>query len=299
MNTVTTDSVAADIPVVATPESGSADRTQPPMRSPVTVQRAEHLLDHIDQLFAHAAADPDYTVAAPTNALPDDFLLSVVIPIYNESATLGTILTRVAKIPIRKELILVDDHSTDGTRDILRSLTEVSGVQVIYHDRNCGKGAAVRAGFANATGDVVVVQDADLEYDPRDIPRLLEPIVSGAADVVYGSRFLDDSAPDPSRLHRLGNALLTKVSNWTTGLQLTDMETCYKAIRRTLLNNITIRQDRFGFEPEITAKLAKRGCRFAEVPISYRGRGYNEGKKIGLRDAVEALYCICRYALGD
>ena len=243
--------------------------------------------------------DPAYEVEPLDMELPADFKLSVVIPVYNEEMTLRAIVGRVAVIPVPKEIILIDDCSTDGTREILKSLEQVSDLRVIYKPQNEGKGAALRTGFAAAQGDVVVVQDADLEYDPRDFPQLLKPILSGEADVVYGSRFLGNSQQDPSWLHRFGNGLLTRASNLFTGLRLTDMETCYKAFRRDMLTGIEIRQDRFGFEPEVTAKLARRGARVSEIPISYDGRGYEEGKKIGLKDALNAFYCIVRYGLKD
>ncbi len=264
-----------------------------------TLRRVEETLDRIEQLSERLEFDPTYEVEPLGLSLPAGFKLSVVIPVYNEQSTLRTILARVTSIPIPKEVILVDDCSTDGTREILRSLADVPAVQVIYKRKNEGKGAALRSGFAAATGDVVVIQDADLEYDPRDFPRLLAPIIAGEADVVYGSRFLGDAPQDPSWWHRGGNAFLTHASNLFTRLRLTDMETCYKAFRREVLNGIEIRQDRFGFEPEVTAKLARRGARITEIPISYDGRSYQEGKKIGLKDAWNALYCIVRYGLKD
>ena len=232
-------------------------------------------------------------------ALPAGFRLSVVVPVYNEEATICEILARVRALPLPKEIIVVDDCSTDGTRDRLAALAPARDLRVVCKPRNEGKGAALRTGFAEATGDIVVVQDADLEYDPRDIPKLLKPILSGEADVVYGSRFLGDELQDRSFLHRFGNGLLTGASNWLTGLRLTDMETCYKAFRRDVLRGIQIQQNRFGFEPEITAKLARLGCRVLEAPITYDARGYTEGKKIGMKDAINALYCVVRYALAD
>ena len=264
-----------------------------------TVRRVEEALDHMEELSELLELDPTYEVEPLDLELPAGFKLSVVIPVYNEQTTLRSILARVASIPIPKEIILVDDCSTDGTREILRTLESANEFHVLYQPRNAGKGAALRTGFAAATGDVVVIQDADLEYDPRDFPRLLEPIISGVADVVYGSRFLGDGQQDPSWWHRWGNALLTRASNLFTRLRLTDMETCYKAFRRDVLCGIEIRQDRFGFEPEVTAKLARRGARISEIPITYDGRGYEEGKKIGLKDALSAFYCIVRYGLRD
>jgi hypothetical protein len=259
------------------------------------IDRVETTLDHLETLSELLDFEPAYHVAPLAFPLPVDFKLSVVIPVYNEEATLRTILARVSSIPIPKEIILVDDCSTDGTREILRTLTRVPGLQLIRKPHNEGKGAALRTGFAAATGDVVVVQDADLEYDPRDFPRLLQPIIEDRADVVYGSRFPRDAPRDPSWLHRFGNGLLTRASNLFTGLRLTDMETGYKAFRRDVLRGIEIHQDRFGFEPEVTAKLARRGARVVEVPIDYDARSYTEGKKIGVKDAINALYCIVRY----
>jgi glycosyltransferase involved in cell wall biosynthesis len=224
--------------------------------------------------------------------------LSVVIPAYNERATIEEIIRRVRETGTVREIIVVDDMSTDGTRDILPRLAQETGIRVIYHDSNRGKGAALRTGFAAATSDLVIVQDADLEYNPQEYPRLARPILDGRADVVFGSRF---SGSDERRVlffwHSLGNRLLTTLSNMFTNLNLTDMETCYKMFRTEVLRKISIEEDRFGFEPEITAKIARLGCRVYEVGISYSGRDYSQGKKIGWKDGVRALWCIVRYSL--
>lgn len=225
--------------------------------------------------------------------------LSVVIPCYNESKTIETVVQAVKASPIDNlEIIIVDDCSTDGTRRILRSKLEFEVDKVIYHKKNRGKGAALRTGFANATGHIVIVQDADLEYDPQEYPIMIEPILTNKADVVFGSRFLGGR---PHRVvyywHRLGNGFLTQLSNMFTNINLTDMETCYKAFRREIIQAIDIEENRFGFEPEITAKVAKLGCRIYEVGISYYGRTYNEGKKIGWKDGVRAIWCILKYNL--
>jgi len=223
--------------------------------------------------------------------------LSVVIPVYNEANTIGEIIRRVqsAEVGLDKEIVIVDDHSQDGTRQILEKIHE-SGIMVIYHSRNMGKGAALQTGFSCATGDIILVQDADLEYDPREYPKLLVPILDGRADVVYGSRFLGDG---PHRVlffwHYLGNKFLTTFSNILTNLNLTDMETCYKVFKRDVLARIKLRSKRFGFEPEFTVKCARLKCRIYEVPISYSGRDYSEGKKIGWKDGVAALFHIIRY----
>jgi glycosyltransferase involved in cell wall biosynthesis len=226
--------------------------------------------------------------------------LSVVMPVYNESKTIREIVRRVLDVPIDKELLIVDDGSTDGTREILRELDGRDGVRVFLQPVNQGKGAAVSVGFQNAEGDVVVVQDADLEYDPNEYPKLLAPIADGHADVVYGSRFLGGG---PRRVlyfwHTVGNRFLTLASNMFTNLNLTDMETCYKVFRREVVQSMRIESRRFGIEPEITAKVARRGYRIFEVPISYYGRTYEEGKKIGWRDAVSALWTIVKHSMRE
>lgn len=198
-----------------------------------------------------------------------------------------------------KELIIVDDASTDGTRDLLKTFEGRGDVEVIYHERNQGKGAAIRTGLARATGEIVVIQDADLEYDPRDIPRLIAPILSGKADVVYGNRFHGDVHRVLYFWHAVGNGVLTLISNMLTNLNLNDMEVGYKAFRRDVLGRVHLRSNRFGFEPEVTAKIAKLGCRIYEVPISYFGRTYAEGKKINWRDGVAALWFLIRYRFRD
>ncbi|NQT56800.1 MAG: glycosyltransferase family 2 protein [Desulfobacteraceae bacterium] len=225
--------------------------------------------------------------------------LTIVIPCYNEKSTIETLITAVKNSPYEnKEIIVVDDYSTDGTREILKDRFESLVDRIIYHEKNSGKGAALRTGFQAATGDIVMVQDADLEYDPNEYPKIIEPILQDKADVVYGSRFVGG---EPHRVlyfwHRLGNGLLTLLSNMFTNLNLTDMETCYKAFRRSIIQSIEIEEDRFGFEPEITAKIAKKRCRVFEVGISYSGRTYEAGKKIGWRDGIKAIYYIIKYNL--
>lgn len=223
--------------------------------------------------------------------------LSVVVPCYNERHTIREVIRRIQAAPFDKEIIVVDDGSTDGSRELLASL-EDKNVVVVLQERNRGKGAALRRGFQEAQGDIVLVQDADLEYDPADYPQLLQPIIEGVADVVYGSRFLGGPHRVHLFWHELANRLLTFLSNLTTGLNLSDMETGYKVFRREVIQSISLESERFGFEPEVTAKVARRGYRIYEVPISYRGRDYEEGKKITWRDGVRALGQIAQYGLG-
>ena len=249
--------------------------------------------------------------------------LSIVIPIYNEVASLTKLLQQVVSVQIgmKKELILVDDFSTDGTRDILQEIesikdisneissyleitempsiadagnTDEISVKVFYHDVNKGKGATLRTGFQHITGEITLIQDADLEYDPQDYPKLLKPILDGEADVVYGSRFMKGKQSGLLRSY-VANQFLTTLANIVNGTKLTDMETCYKVMRTSILNEISLYSDRFGFEPEITAKLAKRKCKIVEVPISYRGRDYHEGKSVGWKDGVAAIFHILRF----
>jgi glycosyltransferase involved in cell wall biosynthesis len=233
--------------------------------------------------------------------IPAGFKLSVVIPVYNEERWIREVVRRVQAVPIPKELIIVEDCSKDRTREILKEL-EGGNVKVFYQERNQGKGAALRRGFQEATGDVILVQDADLEYDPSEYPRLIQPILDNRADVVYGSRFIGETHRVLYFWHYIANKGLTLLSNWFTNLNLTDMETCYKVFRREVLQGLKLRSDRFGFEPEVTAKVARKrkpSWRIYEIPISYSGRTYEEGKKIGLKDAFSALYCILRYRYFD
>jgi len=243
--------------------------------------------------------------------IPDDLVLSVVIPVYNEKSTIHEIVRRVRAVPIPKQIILVDDCSRDGTREILEEWSQTEpDLSIAFHEQNRGKGAALRTGFARATGRVVIVQDADLEYDPGQYPQLIQPIVEGKADVVYGSRFVGETHRVLYFWHLLANKFLTLLSNIFTNLNLTDMEVCYKVFRREVIQGITLKSNRFGFEPEVTAKVARfripatdgrpsRHCRIYEIPVSYNGRDYREGKKIGWKDGVQALYCILRYAYFD
>jgi len=230
--------------------------------------------------------------------LPADLRISVVVPVFNEKLTIREIVERVQAISIPKEIILVDDGSTDGTRELLAQMEGQPDLRIFYHEENRGKGAALKTAFRQATGDVVVVQDADLEYDPIQYPQLIQPIVEGVADVVYGSRFL---ATGPHRVlyfwHSVANRLLTMLSNMFTDLNLTDMETCYKVFRRQVIEDIgpTLKEKRFGIEAELTAKVARRNYRIYELGITYFGRTYGEGKKIGMRDAFRAFWCILRY----
>jgi glycosyltransferase involved in cell wall biosynthesis len=241
-------------------------------------------------------------------AIPGDLRLSVVIPVYNEEKTLRVLVDRVRAVPIRKEILLIDDCSKDRTRDVLKALEAEGGsddfnrIRIFFHEVNQGKGGALKTGFAQVQGDIVIIQDADLEYDPAEYPRLLQPIIADKADVVFGSRFLGDQAHRVLYYwHYLGNRFLTTLSNCFTNLNLTDMETCYKVFRRPVIDEITplLVQKRFGFEPEITARVARRKLRIYEISVSYSGRTYAEGKKIGWKDGFQALWCIVRYGLRD
>ena len=223
--------------------------------------------------------------------------LSIVIPAYNEKSTIKEIIERVRATPYDKEIIVVDDGSTDGSREILKEIEGDPGLRIFFHEKNTGKGAALRTGFGYVTGDIVIIQDADLEYDPAEYGNLIKPILDGKADVVYGSRFLGG----PHRVlyfwHSVANHFLTFFSNMMTNLNLTDMETCYKVFRREVLQNISIKSNRFGVEPEITAKVARLDARVYEIPISYSGRKYSEGKKIGWKDAVSAFFFIIKFKI--
>ncbi len=227
--------------------------------------------------------------------------LSVVMPIYNERSTLRAVVERVLSVPLKIELLCVDDGSSDGSAEVLRELEgEYPQIRVLLQPRNMGKGAALRRGISEATGDFVVIQDADMEYDPADYHQLIGPLCAGKADVVYGSRFVGSG---PHRVlyfwHSVGNTFLTLISNSLTNINLTDMETCYKAFRREIIQSIPIEENRFGFEPEITVKLARRNLRIYEVGIGYWGRTYEEGKKIGWKDGIRALYCLLKYTLKE
>jgi glycosyltransferase involved in cell wall biosynthesis len=227
-------------------------------------------------------------------------IVSVVMAVYNEREYIDEILRRVAAAPVEKEVVVVDDFSTDGTRERLHEIAERCDgkIRIFFHDYNRGKGAALRTAFAQVRGDVVIVQDADLEYDPIEYPKLVAPILAGKADVVYGSRFVGGESHRVLYFwHYVGNKFLTLLSNAFTDLNLTDMETCYKAFRTEVIRSLTLREDRFGFEPEVTARIAKKRCRIYEVGITYFGRTYAEGKKIGWKDGIHTLWCIFRYNL--
>ncbi len=243
--------------------------------------------------------------------IPEDLTLTVVVPVYKEITTIHEIVRRVRAVPLKKQIILVDDCSTDGTRELLQEWTRTEPeLTIAFHEKNQGKGAALRTGFALATGQIVIVQDADLEYDPAQYPQLIQPIVEGKGDVVYGSRFIGESHRVLFFWHYLANKFLTLLSNMFTNLNLTDMEVCYKVFRREVIQGITLKSDRFGFEPEVTAKVARfkvpaadgrpeRRCRVYEMPVSYNGRDYKEGKHITWKDGFKALWCILRYAVAD
>lgn len=226
--------------------------------------------------------------------------VTIVIPCYNEIKTIEEIINRVMNVDLDmdRELVIVDDGSKDGTRDFLNTLRSQNNVRIIFHEQNKGKGAALRTGFENSSGDIVIIQDADLEYDPDEYPKLLEPILEGKADVVYGSRFVGSESHRVLYFwHSLANKFLTLLSNMFTNLNLTDMEVCYKVFKHKVLEDIELKEDRFGFEPEFTAKIAKRGFRIYEVGISYAGRTYEEGKKINWRDGFRAIYVIIKYGV--
>jgi len=226
-----------------------------------------------------------------------NLILSIIIPVYNEKETINDIIDAVVATPYRKEIIIVDDCSTDGTRNILTKIKK-DGLKVYIHDKNQGKGAALQTGFSHATGDIILIQDADLEYDPQEYSTLINPILEGKADVVYGSRFAGHGAHRVLYFwHYMGNRFLTFLSNLFTNLNLTDMETCYKAFTREAITGVRIKEKRFGFEPEITAKMARKKLRIYEVPISYYGRTYEEGKKVTWKDGLRAMWCIIKYNL--
>ncbi len=273
---------------------------------------SESSVDRIEQTLADAEAALDearqhgdlpvqdlvgQNVLRQENLPSTRLKVSILMPVFNERNTIRKIVDQVREQALHTELLIVDDCSTDGTRDLLIDIQQQhEDVKVIMHGYNKGKGAALKTALTHACGDIVLIQDADLEYNPTDYAKLIEPIQRGEADVVYGSRFLEGRFENSSLMHRLGNRTLTTLSNLMTGLRLTDMETCYKAIRRGALRGIILRENRFGFEPEITAKLASQKARFVEVPISYNARDWDEGKKIGMKDGLRAIWCILRYA---
>jgi glycosyltransferase involved in cell wall biosynthesis len=275
-------------------------------------------LDELGAILKHLTANPERRVEVLEKLLgvpacrnigiypiPPGFKLSVVIPVYNEERWLAELVRRVQAVEIPKELILVNDCSTDGTPAILAQLEkQYDNVRVIHQPKNQGKGAALREGFKHCTGDVVIVQDADWEYDPAEYPKLIQPILEGRADCVFGSRFIGESHRVLYYWHSVANKALTMLSNWFTNLNLTDMETCYKVFKREVIQGLNLKSNRFGFEPEVVAKVARKRkgqppWRVFEVPISYSGRTYEEGKKIRLKDAFQALYCIIRYWIRD
>jgi glycosyltransferase involved in cell wall biosynthesis len=281
---------------LATPSLPGVAESAPPSE---TIAHAKSLLDRAEVLTRLLADDDGYEPAELEFEVPFRFKLSVVVPVYNEERTIARVLARVKALPVETEIIVVNDCSTDGTKQILDDLAFPLRLEVLHKPMNEGKGAALRTGFRHATGDIVAVQDADLEYDPKDILPLLKPILDKEADVVYGSRFLTEKPQHSSLIHQFGNATLTRLSNLLTGLKLTDMETCYKVFRRDVITKFEIQQNRFGFEPEVTAKLARRKCRFVERPIRYAARSFAEGKKIGVKDLFNALWCIVRYGVCD
>jgi glycosyltransferase involved in cell wall biosynthesis len=274
--------LAVDVPASVTPAAppSSVEKLD-------TADFAMASLDRIASVLATANERDERTHMSPK--------LSIVIPVYNECGTIVQVIESVRRLAIDKQIIVVDDGSTDGTRDVLASLQDMPNVEVFFHSVNQGKGAALQTGFRLAEGDIVIVQDADLEYNPEDILKVIEPIERGETSIAFGSRYLQANHQNSSIIHRLGNWGLTTFSNLMNGQKLTDMETCYKAFRREVLEEINVEQRRFGFEPEITAKIARRGLAIVEVPIRYNARSWVEGKKIGIRDLLNAIYCIVRY----
>jgi glycosyltransferase involved in cell wall biosynthesis len=270
----------------------------PPSDFTVEVEPAHEATSRLEELAINQLDRASLLLnsAATTLELSDESpVLSVIIPAFNEMKTIAKVVEAVARLDVSKQIIMVDDGSTDGTREWISQWNNQRGITVCLHPKNQGKGAAIQSGIQLAKGDIVIVQDADLEYEPEDILNVIRPILDGESDVVYGSRYLGNAEQDPSRLHRFGNAVLTGFSNWMMNQRLSDMETCYKAFKRELLQKIRIEQKRFGFEPEITAKLARRGIVIREVPIRYKSRSWKEGKKIGVKDLINTLWCIVRY----
>jgi glycosyltransferase involved in cell wall biosynthesis len=266
----------------------------------IVVDVSDHHTGRRDESIPFSCPQSGGDAAGPggQSHIPAELYLSIIIPVYNERRTLPELLRRVRAVPIPKEIILVDDGSTDGTRELLHSMEGDQDLRILYHRENRGKGAALKTGFARALGGIVIVQDADLEYDPADYPRLIGPILRDQADVVYGSRFRADKAhPTLASWHSVGNRALTALSNFFNRLNLTDMETCYKVFRRAALQAIAprLRENRFGIEPELTARVARSGYRIRELGIGYDRRTYQQGKKIGWRDGLRALWCIVRY----
>lgn len=267
-------------------DAGSSERELRKGQDPVAAQ----VIEQIDRL-----ANTIDLVRGKDRIVLRRPLLSVVIPVFNEVRTIAEIIRRVTELPIEKQIVIVDDGSTDGTRDILSTFEGQPNIDLFFHLQNQGKGAALQTGFRIADGEIIIVQDADLEYDPSDIPKVIQPIIEGKSTVAFGSRYLEKQHQRSSFVHRLGNKLLTQLSNVVHRQNLTDMETCYKAFRREIIQNLSIDQRRFGFEPEITAKIAQMGIQITEVPVRYNARDWTEGKKIGLRDLWNAVYCIFRY----
>jgi len=269
----------------------------------------DHPLDLAPYEFRLAAAEnlleearsEDETTSGVDYPLPHDFRLSVIVPVYNEEATVAAVIGRLMRLPFRTEIAIVDDGSTDGTRDVLARLAHFCDLKIFYHPTNRGKGAAIRTALREVTGDVVVLQDADMEYDPQDLVQVIRPVVTGEADVAYGSRFLspDAAAKETSCVRRWGNQTLTCISNCLTGLHLTDMQTALKAFPRKLIQQVPLQENRFGIEPEITAKLAKRNYRIVERPVNYHAQDWSASNKITWKDGLAALWCIVRYRLCD